>query len=89
MLDLPFKHKGWGDEHKKYEKKVVNTKKEKSLNGNDITGILLKKLKDIGFLTRTERNYSGVNDNPFDIIQYVIFCLPPIQFVGFHIFYFA
>ena len=69
MIDLPFKHIGFGDdEHQKYEERVKKAKKEKNLKGADIVDMLLKELKNNNFKTIKEKNYQGVNDNPFDLV---------------------
>ena len=53
MYEL-FKSVGYGDEEKKkYEKKKQKLKKEKVLKGDDITNILIKKLKTKNLLITT------------------------------------
>ena len=64
-----FKTMGYGDEEKKkYKEKKEKIKKEKILKGDDITDILIKKLKAKNLLITTEKNIRGINENPFDVV---------------------
>lgn len=64
-----FNSIGYGDEEKKkYKEKKDKIKKEKILKGDDITDILIKKLKAKNLLIVTEKNIRGINENPFDVV---------------------
>lgn len=69
MKDLPFlKVENWREgEKEKYERKIGNLKDEKNMNGESITEILYKKLKNDFKLAR-ERNYKAENNAPFDLV---------------------
>ena len=60
---------GWTEEEKeKYKERIINLEKEKVLLGDDITEILDKHLKKLGYLTVRERNYKAENNCPFDLV---------------------
>lgn len=67
MITLPFKYTDYSDNIEEFEAKFENIKKEKILKGDDIKNILLGYLSK-KYLVAAERNYRGINENPFDLI---------------------
>ena len=64
-----FENVGYGEEEKKkYAERINNLKQEKDLKGDDILDILQKNLKRHYSLMTTERNISGINESPFDLV---------------------
>lgn len=68
MINLNLVDKPWRDpELSNYNSEINNIYEEEDLTGAELLNLMIKNLPE-EYLKKTERNYKGINENPFDLI---------------------